>query len=144
LCNVSIFFCFSQSLNIDPNESLDVADDFDLDSFQENATEPQSGLNSYDEVLIDNEDDSLILDDFFSPNDNQNNHNLNLHTTIKTDVFCRQLVKIFRDANISNVHCSRILQVINSVPPQPNHSPTTLKALYNCIQDELVSFFKMI
>jgi len=132
---------YQLSTDSNPNESLNIDDDFELGSFEENVTEPQSGLNSYDEALIDDQDDSLILDDLFPPNNNQNNHNLHLHTTIKTDDFCRQLIKIFRNANISNVHCSRILNVINSVLPQPNNSPRTLKALYNSMQGK-VAFFK--
>ncbi|CAF4114537.1 unnamed protein product [Rotaria sp. Silwood2] len=123
-----------QQLSTDPEETSDIDADFDLISLEEDTIELPSGLNSYCEVPFDDQDEPLVLDDLFPPNNNQNSSYLHSHTTIKTHDFCGQLIEIFRDANISNIHCSRFLRVINGVLPQPHNSPTTLKALYNSMQ----------
>lgn len=121
----------------DHNEILDIDTDFDIDSLMENANEFQSDVDIDCETSIDDQDEPLTLDDLFLPNIQENNNFLHQYTTTKTNDFCRQLVKIFRDANISNVHCSRILQVISTILPQPHHLPTTLKALYNSMNGKL-------
>ncbi|CAF4176527.1 unnamed protein product [Rotaria sp. Silwood2] len=123
-----------QQLSTDPEETSDIDADFDLISLEEDTIELPSGLNSYCEVPFDDQDEPLVLDDLFPPNNNQNSSYLHSHTTIKTHDFCGQLIEIFRDANISTIHCSRFLRVINGVLPQPHNSPTTLKALYNSMQ----------
>ncbi|CAF3198441.1 unnamed protein product [Rotaria socialis] len=85
---------------------------------------------------MDDQDEPLMSEELFSSNNDQNDNFLHFYTTTKTRTFCRQMVEIFRDANISNIHCLRILKLISSVLPQPHNSPTTLKALYDSIQVE--------
>lgn len=131
-------------MSTDPDKISDIDDDFNLLSSHEDTVEFQSELNSDCEMLIDDQDEPLLLDDLFSTNNNQNNHFLHSHTTIKTHDFCKQLIEIFRDANISNIHSSRILRLISSILPQPHNSPTTLKALYNSMQGKPPSFNKIL
>ncbi|CAF4344652.1 unnamed protein product [Rotaria socialis] len=110
----------SHHSSTDDNETLDVDNDFDLDSVEEISNEP------------------LISDELFSPNNDQNDNFLHFYTTTtKTWTFCRQIVEIFKDANISNIHCLRILKLISSVLSQPHNSPTTSKALYDSIKYNL-------
>ncbi|CAF1206930.1 unnamed protein product [Rotaria magnacalcarata] len=120
----------------DHNETLDVDDDFDLDSLEEISSKSQFHFNSDCELSMDDQDEPLMSEELFSSNNDQNDNFLHFYTTTKTRTFCRQMVEIFRDANISNIHCLRILKLISSVLPQPHNSPTTLKALYDSIQVE--------
>ncbi|CAF2869875.1 unnamed protein product [Rotaria sp. Silwood2] len=121
-------------MSTDPDETSDINDDFNLLPFHEDTLEFQSGINSHCEILNDNQDEPLLLNDLFSPNTNQNIYFLHSHITMKTHDFCKKLVEIFRDANISNIHRSRILRLINSILPQPHNSPATLKDLYDSMQ----------
>ncbi|CAF4480606.1 unnamed protein product [Rotaria sp. Silwood2] len=108
----------------DTDETLDIVDDFGLLSSEEDTIEFQSELNFHCDVLSEEQDDLLLLDDLFSSNNNQNSHFLHSHATIKTHEFCKQLIEIVRDANISNIHRSRILTLISSILLQPHNSPT--------------------
>jgi len=130
-------------LPTDPDETSDVNDDFDLFSYEENSTDLQFELNSDCSMSMENDDEAepLLLDDLFHPNNNQTSHHLHLYTTIKTHEFCRQLIEVFRDANISNTHSTRILKLINNVLPQPHNLPTSLKALYDSMKGTLVFFY---
>ncbi|CAF4199657.1 unnamed protein product [Rotaria socialis] len=128
----------SHHSSTDDNETLDVDDDFDLDSVEEISSKSQFDFNSDCELSMDDQDEPLISDELFSPNNDQNDNFLHFYTTTtKTWTFCRQIVEIFKDANISNIHCLRILKLISSVLSQPHNSPTTSKALYDSIKYNL-------
>ncbi|CAF3394515.1 unnamed protein product [Rotaria socialis] len=122
----------------DPTDDVksNFADDFDLKTLEEDSTEVNSTLDLHEEENFNDADDDSILDHLCLPRNNTNTYNLHLYTTTKMHDFCRQLVEIFRDANISNVHCSRLLKLINQVLPQPHNSPTTLKSLYGAMNIE--------
>ncbi|CAF4476027.1 unnamed protein product [Rotaria socialis] len=128
----------SHHSSTDDNETLDVDNDFDLDSVEEISSKSQFDFNSDCELSMDDQDEPLISDELFSPNNDQNDNFLHFYTTTtKTWTFCRQIVEIFKDANISNIHCLRILKLISSVLSQPHNSPTTSKALYDSIKYNL-------
>ncbi|CAM2728584.1 unnamed protein product [Rotaria socialis] len=120
----------------DPYEILDFDTDFDVGTFIENMSDAEPEVNIDCEFSTDDQYEPLTLEDLFPPNNNENNNFLHPYTNIKTNDFCRQLAKVFRDANISNVHCIRILKLISSILPQPHQSPTTLKALYSSMNVE--------
>ncbi|CAF5229076.1 unnamed protein product, partial [Rotaria magnacalcarata] len=114
------------------NESSDVEDDFDLLVVDEDPNELHNASYSNDES--NDQNDLLVLEDILIPDNRKNNNCLHPYTNMKTYDFCRKLVEIFRSANISNIHCSHFLKLISETLPQPHHSPTTLKSLYDLMQ----------
>ncbi|CAM4985710.1 unnamed protein product [Rotaria socialis] len=114
------------------NESSDVEDDFDLLVVDEDPNELHNVSYSNDES--DDQNDLLVLENILIPDNRKNNNCLHPYTNMKTYDFCRKLVEIFRSANISNIHCSHFLKLINETLPQPHHLPTTLKSLYDLMQ----------
>lgn len=126
----------------DPTDAFkdDFDNDFELETLEEDSIELNCEFDSYDDEPCNDQDDLIMLNDLCLPENVKNNPDLHLYTTTKTHDFCRQLVEIFRDANISNSHCSRLLKVINEVLPQPHNSPTTLKSLYNSMNSKQTHF----
>ncbi|CAF3803999.1 unnamed protein product [Rotaria magnacalcarata] len=97
----------SHHSSTDHNETLDVDDDFDLDSLEEISSKSQLDFNSDCELFMDDHDEPLISDELFSPNNDQNDNFLHFYTITKTRT---------------------------SVLPQPHNSPTTLKTLYDSVK----------
>ena len=98
---------------IDSDGASDTDTDFDLSSSDDKPIESQYAFDSCN-GLPNDEDESFLLDDLFITDQNQNSSFLRLYTTMKKHDFCRKLVEIFRDVNISNIHCSSILKYFHS------------------------------
>ncbi|CAF2066301.1 unnamed protein product [Rotaria magnacalcarata] len=74
----------SHHSSTDHNETLDVDDDFDLDSLEEISSKSQLDFNSDCELFMDDHDEPLISDELFSPNNDQNDNFLHFYTITKT------------------------------------------------------------
>jgi hypothetical protein len=65
---------------------------------------------------------------------------LHYYTKTETDRFCRNLLHLFRKANLCKAHSSSLLQLIDSALPQPNNLPTSLSAMLQSVSGKRLFF----
>ena len=80
----------------------------------------------------------ISINDVFLSRNEQTSLTLHSYTNISQDEFSTKLLHLFRQANICKVYATKILKLINLVLPQPNNSPTSLKALLEYMQGNLL------
>jgi len=104
--------------------------------------ETSSDETDNDEIIENQSNDQLIsINDVFLSRNEQTSLTLHSYTNISQDEFSTKLLHLFRQANICKVYATKILKLINLVLPQPNNSPTSLKALLEYMQGNLLFFF---
>ena len=104
--------------------------------------ETSSDETDNDEIIENQSNDQLIsINDVFLSRNEQTSLTLHSYTNISQDEFSTKLLHLFRQANICKVYATKILKLINLVLPQPNNSLTSLKALLEYMQGNLLFFF---
>lgn len=112
--------------------------------------------NTWDEHDSDDDDDDSIymLDSFESfnnsesseeeqPDDNESqqdstntNNQLHSYTRNETSDVCIELIKLFRDSQISKIQSEKFLLFINNILPTPNSLPRSMKELISILNIE--------
>ncbi|CAF5108924.1 unnamed protein product, partial [Rotaria sp. Silwood1] len=98
-------------------------------SFNETASDNISEV-SIDEQENNESDEYFDLSTFF------NHPDISFHdsTNVTKAEYCRNLLTLFRDANVCKTHCDRFIRLIYSGLPTPNNLPKSMKNLLNDIQ----------
>ncbi|CAF3631221.1 unnamed protein product [Rotaria sp. Silwood1] len=101
-------------------------------SFNETASDNISEVSIYEQE--NNESDEYFdLSTFF------NHPDISLHdsTNVTKAEYCRNLLTLFRDANVCKTHCDRFIRLIYSGLPTPNNLPKSMKNLLNDMQGKI-------
>jgi hypothetical protein len=111
---------FSKASHVDNYEF----DDFNLLNIDTYENDDISEIN-VDEYLCEHENSVFDFTSYFTQPD------MYLHqlTNVKKNEYCKNLLLLFRDANICKTHADRFIRLIHTVLPSPNNLPKSMKQL---------------